>query len=175
MRPEPLRNKLQRQLEAVPPAHRSPLSQRTTLCTLKSLWMQLERLGEHPASVAHMRTIRTKFPNRTRDKVGEMRSSEDTWDVNKLLATFDKVIDRLEIMEDADPERFSSNTEKAVTNKRGRDQEPDHESDGSWFRGGKQRSRRATTPWSSEKKTSPTVDIDTESTTTTRSMATEDD
>ncbi|VDO33484.1 unnamed protein product [Heligmosomoides polygyrus] len=30
LRPEPLRNKLQRQLEAVPPAHRSPLSQRTT-------------------------------------------------------------------------------------------------------------------------------------------------
>ncbi|VDP10342.1 unnamed protein product [Heligmosomoides polygyrus] len=106
MRPERLRNKVQRQLEAVPPAHKSPMSQRTTLCTLKSLWMQLERLGEHPASAAHMRTIRTKFPNLTRDKVGEMRSSEDTCDVNELLTTFDKVIDRLEIMEDADPERF---------------------------------------------------------------------
>ncbi|VDP49057.1 unnamed protein product [Heligmosomoides polygyrus] len=110
LRPEPLRNKLQRQLEAVPPAHRSPLSQRTTLCTLKSLWVQLERLGEHPASTTHMSTIRTKFPNNTRDKVGEMRSTGDNWDVNTLLSALDKVIDRLEVMEDNDPERFTHNT-----------------------------------------------------------------
>ncbi|VDO94098.1 unnamed protein product [Heligmosomoides polygyrus] len=69
LRPEPMRNKLQRQLEAVPPAHRSPLSQHTTLCTLKSLWVQLKRLCEHPASTTHMRTIRAKLPNNTRDKL----------------------------------------------------------------------------------------------------------
>ncbi|VDO32307.1 unnamed protein product [Heligmosomoides polygyrus] len=106
LRSEPLRNKLQRQLEAVLPAHRSPLSQGTTLCTLKSLWLQLERLGEHPASTTHMRAIRTKFSNNIRDKVGEMRSTGDNWDVNTLLFALDKVIDRLEVMEDNHPERI---------------------------------------------------------------------
>ncbi|VDO25736.1 unnamed protein product [Heligmosomoides polygyrus] len=85
MRPDILRIQLVQELQAVPPAHDIPTSQRTTLCTLKALWVQLEKLGEHPASTAHKCTIGEKFPLRTMEKAGELKNAGEDWTVNHLL------------------------------------------------------------------------------------------
>ncbi|VDO41397.1 unnamed protein product [Heligmosomoides polygyrus] len=85
MRPDILRIQLVQELQAVPPAHDIPTSQRTTLCTLKALWVQLEKLGEHPASTAHKCTIGEKFPLRTMEKAGELKNGDEDWTVNHLL------------------------------------------------------------------------------------------
>ncbi|VDO20622.1 unnamed protein product [Heligmosomoides polygyrus] len=95
MRPDILRIQLVQELQAVPPAHDIPTSQRTTLCTLKALWVQLEKLGEHPASTAHKCTIGEKFPLRTMEKAGELvKNAGEDWTVNHLLDALDQVIDR---------------------------------------------------------------------------------
>ncbi|KAK6059504.1 hypothetical protein COOONC_02867 [Cooperia oncophora] len=97
-RPDVLRNKLFEQLEAIAPANETPLAQRTTLCKIKSLWLQLKNLKEQPGATGTMRLIRAKFPQSTRQK-----GRDDHWTVEELLAAFDQVIDRLEVMEDTDP------------------------------------------------------------------------
>ncbi|VDO27304.1 unnamed protein product [Heligmosomoides polygyrus] len=90
MRPDILRIQLVHELQAVPPAHDIPTSQRTTLCTLKALWVQLEKLGEHPASTAHKCTIGEKFPLRTMEKAGELKNAGEDWTVNHLLDALDQ-------------------------------------------------------------------------------------
>ncbi|KAK6021547.1 hypothetical protein OSTOST_12780 [Ostertagia ostertagi] len=91
------------QLEALSPASESPIAQRTTLCKIKAIWMQLRNLKEQPGATGTMRIIRAKFPHSTRQRVGEMRQRDDHWTVEELLQAFDRVIDRLEVMEDTDP------------------------------------------------------------------------
>uniref|UniRef100_A0A7I4Y5J1 DUF1758 domain-containing protein n=1 Tax=Haemonchus contortus TaxID=6289 RepID=A0A7I4Y5J1_HAECO len=63
-----------------------------------------------------MRIIRSKFPQKTRDKVGEMRQRNNNWAVEELIHAFDEVIDRLEIMEDTDPIPFSSSQSTTINN-----------------------------------------------------------
>ncbi|KAK5965661.1 hypothetical protein GCK32_021880, partial [Trichostrongylus colubriformis] len=70
-RPELLRNRLVDQLESLPPATESPLVQRTTLCKVKAIWVQLSSLNEQPGSTMTMKTIRSKFPQKTREKIEE--------------------------------------------------------------------------------------------------------
>ncbi|VDO38741.1 unnamed protein product [Heligmosomoides polygyrus] len=77
MRPEVLRIRLFDQIEAVPPAKDTPMSQRTTLCTIKALWLQLEKLGEQPGTTGMILTIRSKFPHRTNDKVDDLKLVRD--------------------------------------------------------------------------------------------------
>ncbi|KAK6009464.1 peptidase family A16 [Ostertagia ostertagi] len=102
-RPDVLRNRLVEQLEALPPAGKAVTDQRTTLCKVKAIWVQLANLNEQPGSTTTMRIIRSKFPRKTRERVGEMRRKNDNWTAEDLLDAFDKVIDQLEIMEDTDP------------------------------------------------------------------------
>ncbi|KAK5969806.1 hypothetical protein GCK32_021708, partial [Trichostrongylus colubriformis] len=68
-RPELLRNRLVEQLESLPPANESPLVQRITLCKVKAIWVQLINLNEQPGSTMTMKTIRSKFPQKTREKI----------------------------------------------------------------------------------------------------------
>ncbi|KAK5973532.1 Zinc knuckle [Trichostrongylus colubriformis] len=102
-RPELLRNRLVDQLESLPPATESPLVQRTTLCKVKAIWVQLSSLNEQPGSTMTMKTIRSKFPQKTREKVGELRKRNDNWNTEDLLSALDRVIDQFELMEDTDP------------------------------------------------------------------------
>ncbi|KAK5974870.1 hypothetical protein GCK32_022753 [Trichostrongylus colubriformis] len=102
-RPELLRNRLVEQLEALPPANESPLVQRTTLCKVKAIWVQLINLNEQPGSTMTMKTIMSKFPQKTREKVGELRRRNDNWNTEDLLSALDRVIDQFELMEDTDP------------------------------------------------------------------------
>ncbi|VDP43371.1 unnamed protein product, partial [Heligmosomoides polygyrus] len=103
MRPDILRIQLVQKLHAVPLAHDIPTSQRSTLCTLKALWVQLEKLGEHPASTAHKCTIGEKFPLRTMEKAGELKNAGEDWTVNHLLDALDQVIDRQEALQGVQP------------------------------------------------------------------------
>ncbi|KAK5971157.1 Zinc knuckle [Trichostrongylus colubriformis] len=107
-RPDVLRNRLIEQLEALPPAHDAPIDQRTTLCKIKAIWVQLKSLNEQPGSTTTMRIIRSKFPRRTREKVGELRQRNDNWTADNLIQAFDTVVDQLEVMEDTDPTSFST-------------------------------------------------------------------
>ncbi|KAK6016912.1 zinc knuckle [Ostertagia ostertagi] len=102
-RPQVLRNRLVEELEMLPPADSTPTDQRSTLCKIKAIWVQLKNLKEQPGSTTTMRIIRSKFPQKTREKVGEMRQKNDEWTAEELILAFDQVIDRLEIMEDNDP------------------------------------------------------------------------
>ncbi|KAK6033088.1 hypothetical protein OSTOST_00704 [Ostertagia ostertagi] len=123
-RPDVLRNKLVDQLEALPPAEPTPTDQRTTLCKIKSIWVQLTNLKEQPGSTATMKIIRSKFPQKTREKVGEMRRRGDNWTAEELLDAFDKVIDQLEVMEDTDPTpQVRSRSHAVVENVIAQDQE----------------------------------------------------
>ncbi|VDP39648.1 unnamed protein product [Heligmosomoides polygyrus] len=70
---------------------------RTSLCTLKALWMQLEKLGEHPVSTAHKCTIGEKFPLRTVEKAVELKNAGEEW------TAFDQVIDRQEALQGIHP------------------------------------------------------------------------
>ncbi|KAK5984284.1 Integrase catalytic domain-containing protein [Trichostrongylus colubriformis] len=113
-RPDVLRNKLVEELERLPPADRAPANQRCTLCKVKAIWVQLKNLKEEPGSTTTMRIIRSKFPQKTREKVGEMRNRNDNWTAEDLIRAFDKVIDRLEIMEDTDPVQLSTSHSSAI-------------------------------------------------------------
>ncbi|RCN36869.1 hypothetical protein ANCCAN_17244 [Ancylostoma caninum] len=114
-RPEVLRNKLWDKLMAQPKASASVTSQRVTLCGIKAIWAQMQKLSEHPAATGTMKVIRSKFPDRTREKVGELkRKGEPSWTVDDLLRALDTVIEQLELMEDTDPKDSSSFTALSV-------------------------------------------------------------
>ncbi|CAJ0604830.1 unnamed protein product [Cylicocyclus nassatus] len=102
-RPEHLRLRLWDKLNKQAPAKDSAASQRATLGSIRAIWSQMKRLKEE-SSIGALNMIRSKFPRRTREKVGEMKKKEDQmWTVDDLLKAFDTVIDRLQIVEDADP------------------------------------------------------------------------
>ncbi|VDO29476.1 unnamed protein product [Heligmosomoides polygyrus] len=92
-RSELLRARLYDQIEAVPSGNDTPLGQRTTLCTIKALWIQLQKAGEQPASSGLMRIIRRKFPITTRRDAHKLRKRTDDWTVDELLTALDQVID----------------------------------------------------------------------------------
>ncbi|KAK6031291.1 zinc knuckle, partial [Ostertagia ostertagi] len=102
-RPDVLRNRLIDQLEALPPSGKAVTEQRITLCKVKAIWVQLANLSEQPGSTMTMRMVRSKFPRKTREKVGERRRKGATWTTDDLIEAFDEVIDQLEIIEDTDP------------------------------------------------------------------------
>ncbi|EPB76354.1 hypothetical protein ANCCEY_04566 [Ancylostoma ceylanicum] len=88
-RPEILRSRLWDKLVQQRASADSAISQRITLCAIQSIW--------------------SKFPSRTREKVGELKSKGDSlWTVDELLKALDKVIEQLEVIEDADPTTDSS-------------------------------------------------------------------
>ncbi|KAL6726805.1 hypothetical protein Aduo_008737 [Ancylostoma duodenale] len=72
-RPDILRQKFWDQLQVLPPSAGSARSQRTLVCRVRAIWAQLKNLKEQPGSTPLMRMILSKFPQRTRDKVGELR------------------------------------------------------------------------------------------------------
>ncbi|EYC21315.1 hypothetical protein Y032_0019g3748 [Ancylostoma ceylanicum] len=103
-RPEVLRNKLWDKLVATPKASASVTSQRVTLCGIKAICAQMQKLSEHPGATGTMKVIRSKFPDRTREKGGELRRKCDpSWTVDDLLRALDTVIEQLELIEDTDP------------------------------------------------------------------------
>ncbi|KHJ97653.1 zinc knuckle [Oesophagostomum dentatum] len=110
-RPDVLRNKLWDKLLNYPKAANSVISQRVTLCGIKAIWAQMKKLSEHPAATGTMKIIRSKFPDRTREKVGELKKRGDpSWTVDNLLDALDTVIEQLELMEDTDPRTVLSST-----------------------------------------------------------------
>ncbi|KAK5986002.1 hypothetical protein GCK32_005614 [Trichostrongylus colubriformis] len=119
-RPELLRNRLVEQLEALPPANEFPLVQRTTLCKVKAIWVQLSSLNEQPGSTMTMKTIRPEFPQKTREKVGELRRRNDNWNTEDLLSALDRVIDQFELMEDTDPTAINASRKAGSRNTRSR-------------------------------------------------------
>ncbi|CAJ0591480.1 unnamed protein product [Cylicocyclus nassatus] len=103
-RPEILRSRLWDKLSQQSPASDSAISQRATLCALQATWYQMKELNEDSSSIATLRTIRSKFPWRTREKVGELKGKSDSmWTVDELLSALSTVIDRLQVVEDSDP------------------------------------------------------------------------
>lgn len=94
-----------------PKASASVTSQRVTLCGIKAIWAQMQKLSEHPAATGTMKVIRSKFPDRTREKVGELRAKGDkSCTVDDLLRALDTVIEQLELMEDTDPKDYRSSS-----------------------------------------------------------------
>ncbi|CAJ0600915.1 unnamed protein product [Cylicocyclus nassatus] len=65
----------------------------------------MKRLNEESRSIAVLKTIRSKFPRHTCEKVGELKKKGDPmWTVDELLAALDDVIDQQEKIEDTVPE-----------------------------------------------------------------------
>ncbi|RCN48385.1 peptidase family A16 [Ancylostoma caninum] len=108
-RPEILRSRLWDKLINQRASTDAPISQRTTLCAVQALWSQMKHVNEDASAIGTLKLIRSKFPKRTREKVGELKSKGDSmWTVDELLKALDKVIDQLEVIEDADPTPDSS-------------------------------------------------------------------
>ncbi|KAL6739748.1 hypothetical protein Aduo_013166 [Ancylostoma duodenale] len=65
---------------------------------------QMKKLSEHPAATGTLKVIRSKFPDRTLEKVGELRRKGDpSWTVDDLLQALDAVVEQLEVTENTDP------------------------------------------------------------------------
>ncbi|KAL6730833.1 hypothetical protein Aduo_001766 [Ancylostoma duodenale] len=108
-RPEILRSRLWDKLIQQRPSADSAISQRITLCAIQAIWSQMKHVTEDASAIGTLKLIRCKFPSRTRERVGELKSKGDSlWTVDELLAALDKVIDQLEVIEDADPATDSS-------------------------------------------------------------------
>ncbi|KAL6742463.1 hypothetical protein Aduo_015611 [Ancylostoma duodenale] len=57
----------------------------------------MKHVDEDASAIGTLKLIRSKFPKRTREKVGELKSKGDSmWTVDELLKALDKVIDQLE-------------------------------------------------------------------------------
>ncbi|CAJ0593058.1 unnamed protein product [Cylicocyclus nassatus] len=64
----------------------------------------MKELNEDSSSIATLRTIRSKFPWHTREKVGELKGKCDSmWTVDELLLALSTVTDRLQVVENSDP------------------------------------------------------------------------
>ncbi|CAJ0588485.1 unnamed protein product [Cylicocyclus nassatus] len=82
-RPEILRSNLWDKLTQLPAASDSPVSQRATLA-IKAVWNQLQHLKEDSSAIGTIKTIRTKFPRRTRERIGEFKHKGDSmWTVDE--------------------------------------------------------------------------------------------
>ncbi|CAJ0592998.1 unnamed protein product [Cylicocyclus nassatus] len=102
-RPEILKSRLWDKLIHQPQALDSADSQRATLRALQETWYQMKKVNENSSSIATLKTIRSKFPWRTREKVGELKDEGDTsWTVDELLTTLGTIIDRLQVEEESD-------------------------------------------------------------------------
>ncbi|CAJ0604684.1 unnamed protein product [Cylicocyclus nassatus] len=75
-RPEHLRMRLWDKLNKQATAKESAASQRATLGSIRAIWSQMKRLKEE-SLIGALNTIRSKFPRRTREKIGEMKNKED--------------------------------------------------------------------------------------------------
>ncbi|CAJ0600517.1 unnamed protein product [Cylicocyclus nassatus] len=115
-RPELLRNHLWEKLKQQARARNSATFQRTILCSIRATWAQMKRLNEESRSSAVLKTIRSKFPRHTCEKVGELKKKGDPmWTVDELLVALDEVIDQQETIEDTVPEYYSTcNSDSAV-------------------------------------------------------------
>ncbi|XGW07579.1 hypothetical protein V3C99_010611, partial [Haemonchus contortus] len=114
-RPQFLRVQLSSRLQQLRPATTSALNQRITLAQVRSLWLQLERLGDHDDNIYAMRIIRDKFPSKTLERVGETQAKDSsTWGVHRLLEALDQVIQTFEMVEDSSPAETSSSQALAL-------------------------------------------------------------
>ncbi|KAK5977646.1 hypothetical protein GCK32_013625 [Trichostrongylus colubriformis] len=103
-RPTYMRVQMSRRLEDYPKASSSTISQRITLAQIKSIWLQLKKLGEQDSNVFAMRIIRNKFPSRTLEHVGHLEAQDTTtWGVSQLLDALDSSIKIFEAIEDSAP------------------------------------------------------------------------
>ncbi|KAK5970144.1 hypothetical protein GCK32_014147, partial [Trichostrongylus colubriformis] len=101
-RPTFMRVQMSRKLEEFRPASSSATSQRITLAQIKSIWLQLKKLGEQESNVFVMRIIRDKFPSRTLEYVGHQEAQDaTTWGVSQLLDALDSSIKTFEAIEDS--------------------------------------------------------------------------
>ncbi|KAK5982308.1 hypothetical protein GCK32_015873 [Trichostrongylus colubriformis] len=101
-RPTFMRVQMSRRLEDHPKASSSAISQRITLARIKSIWLQLKKLGEQESNVFVMRIIREKFPSRTLEYVGHQQAQDEaTWGVSQLLDALDSSIRTFEAIEDS--------------------------------------------------------------------------
>ncbi|KAK5978138.1 hypothetical protein GCK32_000419 [Trichostrongylus colubriformis] len=109
-RPQLIRTQLSVRLQAMKPAGISPLQQRTTLAQIRSLWLQLEKLGHHEDNIFVMRLIRQKFPQRTLEHLGTIETADPTpWKVLQLLSGSDRAIKTFETTADT-AEQTHTNT-----------------------------------------------------------------
>ncbi|KAK5980143.1 hypothetical protein GCK32_015987, partial [Trichostrongylus colubriformis] len=100
-RPQLIRTQLSVRLQTMKPAGPSPLHQRTTLAQIRSLWLQLEKLGDHEDNIFVMRLIRQKFPQRTLEHLGTIETADPTpWKVPQLLSGLDRAIKTFETIAD---------------------------------------------------------------------------
>ncbi|KAK6741012.1 hypothetical protein RB195_009080 [Necator americanus] len=64
----------------------------------------MKNLNEDSGSTGTTKVILSKFPKRTREKVGELKKRGDPiWTVEDLLNALDTVVGQLEVIEDTDP------------------------------------------------------------------------
>ncbi|PIO55042.1 hypothetical protein TELCIR_23577, partial [Teladorsagia circumcincta] len=92
-RPQLIRTQLSKTLQYLEPAGASASEQRTTLAQIKSLWLQLRKLGDSEDNIYVMRFIRQKFPQRTLEHLGSLETADPTpWKVPQLLDGLDRAI-----------------------------------------------------------------------------------
>ncbi|KAK5974513.1 hypothetical protein GCK32_017603 [Trichostrongylus colubriformis] len=108
-RPEFVRVQTAERLQKLRPATSSAIVQRITLAQVKSIWLQLEKMGESDNNVFVMCLIRDKFPSKTLEYVGHLRANDSTsWGVSQLLDGIDQAIRTFEAIEDSVRRRESS-------------------------------------------------------------------
>ncbi|PIO56487.1 hypothetical protein TELCIR_22113 [Teladorsagia circumcincta] len=100
-RPQLIRMQLSTRLQQMKPANTSALHQRTTLAQIKSLWLQLQKHGDHEDNIYVMRFIRQKFPQRTLEHLGNLETADPVpWKVPQLLDGLDRAIRMFEVIAD---------------------------------------------------------------------------
>ncbi|KAK5964542.1 hypothetical protein GCK32_015966, partial [Trichostrongylus colubriformis] len=108
-RPEFVRVQMGERLQKLRPATSSAIMQRITLAQVKSIWLQLKKMGESDDNVFVMCLIRDKFPSKTLEYVGHLRANDATsWGVSQLLDGIDRAIRTFEAIEDSTRRRESS-------------------------------------------------------------------
>ncbi|EYB93557.1 hypothetical protein Y032_0181g874 [Ancylostoma ceylanicum] len=100
-RPRFTRNALVNSLNTLKPASNSVISQRNTLCMIKSIMAQLSKLEDNSQSTATMQIIRSKFPESTRTELAKRQYQHgNDWELPHLLATLDAIIEEQEAVFD---------------------------------------------------------------------------
>ncbi|PIO76934.1 hypothetical protein TELCIR_00984 [Teladorsagia circumcincta] len=101
-RPQLIRAQSSTRLQQMKPANTSALHQRTTLAQTKSLWLQLQKHGDHEDNIFVMRFIRHKFLQRTLvEHVGNLETADLVpWMVPQLLDGLDRAIQMFEVIAD---------------------------------------------------------------------------
>ncbi|KHJ77896.1 peptidase family A16, partial [Oesophagostomum dentatum] len=100
-RPRLTRNTLVNKLTLLKPASNSVVSQRNTLCVIKSIMAQLSKLEESSQATTTMQIIRSKFPKRTRMRLAKRQHQHGSdWEVPHLFNALDSIIEELEAVSD---------------------------------------------------------------------------